>query len=251
MIQKKIYRKVDSCVFKRNNEEFGALSNMSNFPLTINTHLVPTSEALYQSCKFPFNPDIQKRIIEEKSPMKAKMISRKYFALCRKDWEFVRVDAMRWCLQVKLAQHYIRFGVELAKTDSKFIVENSSKDAFWGAIPNMDGTIYSGQNVLGELLMDLRKILLSKDNASLLVVDAPIIKDFYFLGEVINTIDCRRGILKIPENYSKEEYTFINIILPKPVSSVEFDNQTEKSGKTKGKKKYKKKDRYNDQLQLF
>ena len=107
---------------------------------------------------------------------------------CRKDWEAVRVDVMRWCLRVKIAQHYIHFGIELAKTDSKFIVENSSKDDFWGAIPNHNGTEFVGKNALGILLTEIRSILYSNDNISLLTVEPPNIKEFYFRGEVINTI---------------------------------------------------------------
>ena len=52
-LQTTIYKKEDSCVFKKNNEEFGALSNMSYFPLVINNYKLNTAEALYQACKFP------------------------------------------------------------------------------------------------------------------------------------------------------------------------------------------------------
>ena len=47
----------------------------SGFPLKINNIDIKTSEALYQSMRFPDYPDIQKEIIYQKSPMTEKMIS--------------------------------------------------------------------------------------------------------------------------------------------------------------------------------
>jgi type I restriction enzyme S subunit len=43
------------------------------FPLCVNGVRIRTSEALYQACRFPHLPDIQRQIIDERSPMTAKM----------------------------------------------------------------------------------------------------------------------------------------------------------------------------------
>lgn len=70
----------------------------------------------------------------------------------------VRVRIMRWCIRVKLAQNWERFGGLLAETANRPIVEESRKDDFWGAIPGPDGRLV-GRNVLGRLLMELRDSL--------------------------------------------------------------------------------------------
>ena len=100
----RIYNISECCVFRKTKEMFGGLSNMaSGFPLKINDVKILSAEALYQACKFPHYPDIQRKIISEKSPMTAKMVFKPYNNNIRKDWEDIKVKVMRWCLQVKLA----------------------------------------------------------------------------------------------------------------------------------------------------
>ena len=62
----RVYHKENSCIFKKNNEEFGALSNMATgFPLRVNGVDIRTTEALYQACRFPHLPEIQEKILRE------------------------------------------------------------------------------------------------------------------------------------------------------------------------------------------
>ena len=73
-LQVRTYERSRSVVFRKTREEFGGLSNMaSGFPLEINGLRVLTSEALYQACRFPHLPEVQKQILEQASPMAAKM----------------------------------------------------------------------------------------------------------------------------------------------------------------------------------
>lgn len=196
------YKKDDSCIFKKNNEEFGGLSNMATkYPLVVNNIPIKTSEALYQACRFPHLPEIQKKIIEESSPMTVKMISNANKKKSRSDWENVRIKVMKWCLHVKLAQNFVSFGALLHKTGLKNIVENSSSDNFWGAIPNEDGTIYTGKNALGRLLMDLRQVFYSKDNYWLLYVEPPEIDDFLLYENKISVIDERPNFINWLKSY--------------------------------------------------
>ncbi|MFH1598103.1 MAG: NADAR family protein, partial [Patescibacteria group bacterium] len=147
----------NSCVFRKTKEEFGGLSNMAaGFILEVNNIVILTSEALYQACRFPHLPDVQKNIIEQKSPMAAKMVSKPYRNNSRSDWDKIRIDVMRWCLRVKLAQNFIKFGELLESTDSKPIVEESRFDKFWGAKKVEDDTL-EGKNILGKLLMEVRE----------------------------------------------------------------------------------------------
>ena len=149
-----IYPITQSCIFSTTKQKFGEFSNMSPFPLVINNVTIPTSEALYQCCKYPNYPEIQQKIIEQKSPMVAKMIQKPYSKLIRNDWEDIKVNVMEWCLKVKLHQHYDKINSILKSTQHKYIVEESHNDTFWGA--KREKGYLHGQNVLGKLWMNLR-----------------------------------------------------------------------------------------------
>ena len=131
----KEYNENECCVFRKTKEQYGGLSNMAGaYLLNVNGIRILTAEALYQACRYPHLPDLQRVIINEKSPMAAKMKSKPYRKSdSRKDWEDVRVDIMFWCLKVKLAQNRIHFGTLLNSTMDKkireilFDVENGSK----------------------------------------------------------------------------------------------------------------------------
>ncbi len=91
--------------------------------------------------------------------MEAKEISRKYNQYTRQDWEEVKFDIMSWCLQIKLLQNYDKFSTLLLSTNLKPIVEYSTKDDVWGAIPTDSNTL-KGKNALGRLLMQMREVYL-------------------------------------------------------------------------------------------
>ncbi len=63
--QVRTYNRNESVVFSKTHEPFGGLSNMAGgFPLKVNGLRILTSEALYQACRFPHKPDVQRLIIE-------------------------------------------------------------------------------------------------------------------------------------------------------------------------------------------
>lgn len=173
------YTRSESVVFHKTKDRFGGLSNMSaGFPLRVNGILIRTSEALYQACRFPDFPDVQKIIIAQHSPMTAKMKSKPYRNDTRSDWANVRHNVMRWCLRVKLAQHYKEFGELLLSTDDKPIVELSQKDKYWGAALMKNGNTLIGRNVLGRLLMELREALKNDSDQKLCYVSPLNIPNF-------------------------------------------------------------------------
>src|SRR4051794_19843803 len=103
----RMYNRLECVAFRTTDGRFGGLSNMApGFPLCVNGTSIRTSEALYQACRFPHLPDVQQLIIEERSPMTAKMKSKPFRKQSRSDWDAVRVKVMRWCLRVKLAQNF-------------------------------------------------------------------------------------------------------------------------------------------------
>lgn len=189
LVQTRRYDREDSVVFRKTNEEYGGLSNMaSGFPLRVNGIDIRTSEALYQACRFPHVPDVQRMIIAQRSPMTAKMKSKPYRDQSRQDWNDVRVSIMRWCLRVKLASNWTKFRNLLLATGESPIVEDSWKDAFWGAKTNGEG-ILVGANVLGRLLMELREALREASCDALRRVEPPAISDFQLNGEPIRTVE--------------------------------------------------------------
>ena len=181
------YSREEAITFRKTNEKFGGLSNMApGFPLKVNGAHFRTAEALYQVCRFPHRPEVQKLILNERSPMTAKMRSKPYRADSRPDWDAVRVPIMKWCLRVKLAQNWEIFGDLLLATGDRPIVEDSRKDDYWGAKMVDDDTL-AGQNVLGRLLMELREKLKHSPEA-LRVIDPPPLPHFTLLGEPISVI---------------------------------------------------------------
>jgi type I restriction enzyme S subunit len=184
----KTYVKSEVVSFFKVNEPFGGLSNMDgkNFPLKVNGIHIRSSEALYQACRFPNYPEIQKKIIDCKSPMEAKMISKKYRSdYTRPDFEEIKVDIMYWCLQVKLACNFQKFSMLLKSTGTKPIVEISRKDDFWGAKVNkQNDQELVGKNILGQLLYKLNK---ECDNFKSLSILSTPIQDFKLLSSNINS----------------------------------------------------------------
>lgn len=185
--EERIYHRSNSIVFKKTKEDFGGLSNMAGgFPLIINGINFRTSEALYQACRFPHMPQVQELIINEVSPMTAKMRSKPFKQYSREDWLDVRIPVMRWCLRVKLLQNINHFYPLLLSTKDKIIVEESHKDSFWGAKP-LDENLLKGVNALGRLLMELRLEFLDISNG-VYTLKPPPIENFFMLGQPIDCI---------------------------------------------------------------
>ena len=190
--QIRTYDRVSSVVFFKTKNTFGGLSNMaSGFPLLVNGVRVRTSEALYQACRFPHLPDVQRLIIEQVSPMTAKMKSKRYRHDSRPDWNRVRVNVMRWCLRVKLAQNWDIFSKLLLETGNYPIVEQSRRDDYWGARP-LDERTLVGMNVLGRLLMELRKFVITGARHNLLRVEPLSIPNFLLSGRPVEPVTVRK-----------------------------------------------------------
>lgn len=187
------YVRGEVVVVYKTKESFGGLSNMaSGYPLQINGVRILTTEALYQACRFPHLPEIQREIIGQHSPMTAKMKSKPHRMNSRPDWDEVRYKVMRWCLRVKLAQNYAEFGRLLLATRDRPIVEQSRKDDYWGAkLVDEWGETLVGQNVLGRLLMELRERLKVDSEGSLKTVLPLGIPDFLLLGRSIEVVTAR------------------------------------------------------------
>lgn len=189
LVEPRQYVAEESAVFFKTKEKYGGLSNMaSGFPLYVNGCQIKTSEALYQACRFPRNPEIQQMIISERSPMTAKMKSKPYRDLTRSDWIHVRIKIMRWALRVKLCQNWESFSLALLETGDRPIVEKKvRKIDFWGATEKDDGTLH-GKNVLGRLLMELRDQAKLEGRDKFKIVEPLSIPDFLLFGKPIELV---------------------------------------------------------------
>lgn len=176
----------DLAIFKKTHEQWGEYSNMaSGFPIIVNNTMIRSSEALYQALKFTNYPEIQLKIISEKSPMTAKMVGKPYKEMIRADFEDIKIRLMKWCVRAKLLSNYEKFKYLLLASGNKSIVEESRRDSYWGAKPNMNGSLI-GVNVLGRILMELREEL--KAGKELDMLGRLDIPNFVFLGEPIQPI---------------------------------------------------------------
>ncbi|MFA0672605.1 NADAR family protein [Vibrio splendidus] len=188
----------NAAAFRKTKEKWGGLSNMAaGFPLCVNDIAIQSSEVLYQACRFPHNPDIQQLVLSNANPMDAKKVARAYEEMTRNDWEQNRVLFMKWCLRVKLAHNWDNFSAELLATGDMPIVEVSSKDGFWGAIPD-GGSLCTGANVLGRLLMQLREQVKS-NNAERFWAVPPLNVDHFLLLNQPIPIVCKSQSVKSKE----------------------------------------------------
>ncbi|MDD1780129.1 NADAR family protein [Enterovibrio sp. ZSDZ35] len=142
--------------FYEPNEPFGFLSNFFIAPLVIDGETWLTSEHYYQAQKF-CSPTLQARIRHAPTPDEAFKLSRDFMQHMDSHWIDIRCDVMRYVVEQKFQQHDV-LRSSLISTDDALLVEHSKYDAFWG-----DGENGEGVNQLGQILMDVRDILLERN----------------------------------------------------------------------------------------
>ena len=109
------------------------------------------SEAYFQAQKSLGISDHEtvKRLMQNADPMEAFVIGRRYSR--RSDWFDVNVDVMRKAVHAKFTQNQALKELLLSTGDHP-LVQIKPGDWFWGTGPDNNG-----KNMLGELLMELRK----------------------------------------------------------------------------------------------
>lgn len=148
--------------FTKTKLPYGWLGNMFAAPITYNGQIWRTSEALFQALRFE-DLTIREMIRNDKSPMGAKMMMKKYKTkIVVEPMSTVDIENMRLCLRLKFDQHP-DLREKLIKTGDHIIFEDISarpktpRNKFWGAFIT-NGQL-DGQNMLGKLLMELREEL--------------------------------------------------------------------------------------------
>lgn len=140
--------------------KYGALVNMAGgMPLTVNGRTYRSAEHLYQCCKF-LEDFHQWAVAAVPSGMFAAKLARKLAAKHeRPNWDELLLPTMEWVLTLKLLQHWARVGAVLDEARPRRLVEQSTRDTFWGAVPSdtyepatyRESFFLEGDNNLGKL----------------------------------------------------------------------------------------------------
>lgn len=113
-----------------------------------------TVEHCFQAAKMENSVDYFK-IRDADTPARAKKYGRE--GTMRKDWEDTKVNVMRDILRSKFAVR--EMGIKLLATGDSYLIEgNRWKDFYWG----VDLATKEGKNMLGLLLMEVRKLIVTE-----------------------------------------------------------------------------------------
>lgn len=119
-------------------------SNFYETPVTLQGRTYRCAEAAFQAQKDPSQADLFVPLNGGEAKRLGTDRSRTHL---RSDWDSVKVDVMRQCLDSKFSEPTLR--KRLAKTEAP-LVEETNNDAYWGTVSG------HGENMLGRLLMDKR-----------------------------------------------------------------------------------------------
>lgn len=133
--------------------DFAFLSNFDNSPFELGGITYPTVEHWFQAWKTR-DPNTHLAIAAATTPGKAKRMGR--HVELRPDWEQIKVDVMRDGLRHKFSDPTLRDKL-LATGDEELMEGNTWHDNTWGNCVCQKCQNIPGRNMLGMLLMELRK----------------------------------------------------------------------------------------------
>lgn len=135
--------------------EYAFLSNFYDSPIFYEGITYPTNEHFFQAMK-TLDPAERQKIASAKTPGLAKRMGRN--VQLRPDWEKVKVDVMRTGLMLKFTDAALAEKL-LATGDEELVEGNWWHDNTWGNCHCTECSRKGGRNLLGMLLMELRKEL--------------------------------------------------------------------------------------------
>jgi ribA/ribD-fused uncharacterized protein len=136
--------------FYRTKDPHGFMGNFYKARFFIYGRWWDFVEAPYQAQKTYVQSE-QDEIWAAKKAMESRNLGQK--VTMRPDWDQVKRQVMKECVMAKFLQHP-DLRKQLMETGDEELIEDSPIDAWWGC--GKDGT---GQNVLGQVLMEVRKEL--------------------------------------------------------------------------------------------
>jgi N-glycosidase YbiA len=141
--------------YSAREQPYGCFSNFSAHGFQLDNLWWSTSEHYFQAQKFVGTHHLEK-IRLAKTPKQAADMGRERTRPLRKDWEDVKDEVMKKAVLHKFETHEDIREILLA-TNNELIVENAPGDYYWGC--GQDG---SGNNKLGQILMEVREIFAKK-----------------------------------------------------------------------------------------
>jgi hypothetical protein len=138
--------------FYSTKDEYGEFSNFAAFPISLDGKRWPTTEHYFQAQKFE-DAAYREKIRKTNSPMIAARLGRSRKVKLRRNWESIKIDAMRRAVHAKFDSHP-ELQELLLSTGDEQIVEDTTRDEFWGC-----GSSRTGKNWLGRILMEVRAAL--------------------------------------------------------------------------------------------
>ena len=166
-----------TAAFCKTDEEWGIFGNFARTPIVVDGVPFECTEKLFQVMKFA-DAESRKIVYSFKGQtIKMKAKHQEKVGVVREDWGRIFIDAMKFCLMQKYTQSEA-FRKELERSKGLFIVEqqvNPRRPAgAYSSKLSEDGKTWTGPNIMGRLLMELR------DNGKLeynLPVDAMVFSD--------------------------------------------------------------------------
>ena len=142
--------------YRASERPWGAFSNLYKRPIEFEGRTFPTSEHAYQAAKAR-RPEVRDWLLSAPSPALVAMAAHGlYYWDVAPGWSRMKFDRMRRVLAAKFRQHE-DLAELLLRTGSARLVESTDVDnpvnRLWGEVNGV------GQNMLGELLMELRREL--------------------------------------------------------------------------------------------
>ena len=135
--------------------QYDFLSNFYPSPILYEGIVYPTNEHFFQAMK-TLDIETRKAIAAAPTPGAAKRLGR--HVQLRPDWEKIKVDVMRTGLMLKFTDAALAEKL-LATGDEELVEGNWWHDQTWGSCFCPDHYRTPGRNLLGMLLMELRKEL--------------------------------------------------------------------------------------------
>lgn len=139
--------------FYKQYHKYGEFSNFYEAPIVIDNVEFPTNEHYFQAMKFSHSKEHFDKVRNAKNAYEAFKLGRCKLFPIRDDWNNVKDDIMYKALEAKFNQH-AKLKKMLLDTKDAILVEHTINDSYWG-----DAGDGSGKNILGVLLMKLRKKL--------------------------------------------------------------------------------------------
>ncbi len=138
------------------DKQFAYLSNFFPSPILLNGQEWPTVEHIFQAAKTS-DPSEQEQIRLAETPGKAKRLGQKVHL--RSDWETRKQAVMVEAVRLKFSQYPELLNRLLSTGEEELVEGNTWHDNVWGDCQCPSCQNVPGRNLLGTILMQIRREL--------------------------------------------------------------------------------------------